>query len=83
MLDIFNPTAIDASDRVAIEATDAILTYGELADAARGFAGRLRLTRVLPSLTAGTHEDRGRRKASGVSGWAQAVGIKIGWAGLL
>ena len=61
------------SDRVAIEATDAILTYGELADAARGFAGWLRLTRVLPSLTAGTHEDRGKEEGErpirmGVSG---------------
>ena len=70
LLDIFNATAIHACDRLAIDATDAVLTYGELADAARGFAGRPRLTRVLPQShrwhSRCAHDRQGRIKTSSV-----------------
>jgi non-ribosomal peptide synthetase component F len=48
LLDIFNATAIRCGSQVAIDALDATLTYGQLSNAARRLAERLRSLGVGP-----------------------------------
>jgi non-ribosomal peptide synthetase-like protein len=67
LLDIFNATAVRCGDRVAIEAADATLTYGQLSEKARGLAERL------GALGVGPGDRVGVRVQSGTSGLYSAI----------
>jgi amino acid adenylation domain-containing protein len=59
LLDIFNATAVRCGARVAVDATDATLTYSELADRALGLSGRLTALGVGPGDRVGVQVQSG------------------------
>ncbi len=59
LLDIFNATAVRCGDRVAIDASDATLTYRQLADTALGLAARLGTLGVGPGDRVGVQVSSG------------------------